>query len=89
MSLLDVVSELHLAWDAVPVVTKVFVHVQVSDSPLHVDVGRLFEEFTGDACSPDYFQVLPIEVANRHHQEKDQRVVDAAGVVERIVLRVV
>ena len=69
MSLLDVVSELHLAWDAVPVVTKVFVHVQVSDSPLHVDVGRLFEKLKRDACSSDYFQVLPKEVADRHHKE--------------------
>ena len=60
-------SELHLAWDEVPVAAQVFVDEQISYVPFHVDVGRLFEELTGDPCSPDHFQVLPKEQEERKH----------------------
>ena len=89
MSLLDVLSKLHLARDEVPVIAQVFVDKQVSDSPLHVDVGRLFEEFTEDSCSSDHFEVLPEEVAQRQHKKKNQGVVYTIRVVKQLVLRVV
>ena len=77
MRLLNVVSELHLPSNAVPVIPEVFVDVQIPDSPLHVHVRRLLKKLTGDTCSPDHFQVLPKEHAKREHKQQDECVIGA------------
>ena len=89
MRLLNVVSELHLPSNAVPVIPEVFVDVQIPDSPLHVHVRRLLKKLTGDTCSPDHFQVLPEEHAKREHKQQDERVIGAIRVIKQFVLGVV